>query len=443
MINIDSIKSEAVGYLQKLIQINTTNPPGNELEAIKFLSEILKKENIQHDIFESAPGRANLVARYKGNGSKKALLLTGHVDVVPAEPQAWEVDPFSGIIKDGCIWGRGAVDMKQMVVMELMMMLTAKRRALDLNRDLIFTAVADEEAACTYGSEWLVENKPGLIEDAEYALNEVGGFSLFVEDKVFYPIGVAERGICWFKVIAKGDPGHGSMPHDNQAVNKLTGAAHRLGTKGLPFHSYAVVEKFINYLASAQKFPKNIILSLIKNPLFHSLVTGKLMPDKKRAKVFNALFHNTVSPTILRAGSKVNVIPSTATFEVDGRILPGQTVETFLNEVREVIGPGLDIEVDHKWSPTEIKDYDNDFYKVISDSIIQNHPGAIPVPYLIPGFTDAAQYSRLGIKSYGFAPVQLKPDMNFSEMFHGHNERIPVDGFLWGVKVLGDVVERA
>ncbi|MBX7148708.1 M20/M25/M40 family metallo-hydrolase [bacterium] len=442
MINLDTIKDEAVAYLQQLIRINTTNPPGNELEAIKFLSGILTKENIPHDIFESAPGRANLVARLKGNGSKKPLLLTGHVDVVPAEPQHWAVDPFSGKIQDGCIWGRGAVDMKQMVVMELMMLLYAKRNSLNLNRDLIFAAVADEEAACTHGSQWLVENRPELVQ-AEYALNEVGGFSLYVEDKVFYPIGVAERGICWFRVIAKGDPGHGSMPHDNQAVNKLTGAAHRLGTHHLPFHSHPVVNKFISYLASAQKFPKNIILSLVKNRLFHSFITSKVLPDKKRAKVFNALFHNTVSPTILKAGSKVNVIPSTATFEVDGRILPGQTVESFLNEVREVIGPGLDIEVNYKWNPTEIKDYQNDFYDVLASSVIENHEGAIPVPYLIPGFTDAAHYSRLGIKSYGFAPVKLMPNMNFSEMFHGHNERIPVEGFLWGVKVLGDVIRRA
>ena len=216
-IDWNSVKQEAVTHLQNLLRINTTNPPGNEIEAVKYLSGVLTKEAIPHQIFEPAPGRASLVARLKGNGSKRPLLLTSHLDVVPAEGKKWERAPFSGDLKDGFIWGRGALDMKQMTVMELMMLLTVKREGLPLSRDLIFAAVADEEAGCKWGSKWLVANKPELI-DAEYALNEVGGFSLHIDRHVFYPIGVAEKGFCWFKVTAQGEPGHGSLPHDDQAA---------------------------------------------------------------------------------------------------------------------------------------------------------------------------------------------------------------------------------
>ncbi|MBI2338964.1 MAG: M20/M25/M40 family metallo-hydrolase, partial [Deltaproteobacteria bacterium] len=279
----DSLKQEAVTHLQNLLRINTTNPPGNEIEAVKYLAGVLDKENIPFQIVEPSPGRASLVARLKGNGSKRPLLLTSHIDVVPAEEKEWQYPPFSGHLKDGFIWGRGAVDMKQMTAMELMVFLAAKREGLSLKRDLIFAAVADEEAGCKWGSRWLVEKRPELIE-AEYALNEVGGFSLHIDNHVFYPIGVAERGVCWFKVKARGEPGHGSIPHDNQAVVKIAEAAEKIGVRSLPYHLHPLAGKFISFLAAHQKFPRGFILNLLKRPALAGFILRRLFPDKKQAK---------------------------------------------------------------------------------------------------------------------------------------------------------------
>lgn len=440
-IDWNSIKEEAVTHLQNLLRINTTNPPGNEIEAVRYLSAILKKENIPHEIFEPAPLRGNLVARLKGNGNKKPLLLTSHLDVVPAEDKYWKWAPFSGDIHDDCIWGRGAVDMKQMTVMELMVLLMAKRNGVKLSRDLILAAVADEEAGCQWGSRWLVANKPQLL-DAEFALNEVGGFSLHIDGNVFYPIGVAEKGVCWFKVTSHGDPGHGSLPHQNQALVKLTGAANHLGTMSLPFHGHPLVKKFASFLAAYQKAPRSWILKLMNLPWFNRFIIQKLIPDKKKADSFHAMYHNTVSPTIFHAGSKVNVIPSTAELQVDGRILPGQTVENFLEEVKKIIGPGFDIEILNQANPTEIE-YDNEFYHVLAKTLMKHDKRAIPVPYLIPGYTDASNYNQLGIKTYGFTPLRLPEEIRFSELFHGHNERVPVEGLIFGVQVMWDVILEA
>lgn len=436
----NSVKQETIKHLQNLIRINTTNPPGNEIEAVKYIAGVLKKENIPYEIFEPAPTRASLIARLKGCGSKRPLLLTSHLDVVPAEEKYWDVSPFSGDIHEGCLWGRGAVDMKHMAAMELVLMLMVKKSGVQLSRDLIFAAVADEEAGCHWGSQWLVTNKPQLL-DAEYALNEVGGFSLHIDGNVFYPIGVAEKGVCWFKVTSHGDPGHGSLPHHNQAVVKLAGAAQNLGNQSLPFHAHPLVNKFVGFLAAYQSVPRSFILKLLRFPFFNRLILKYLIPDKKKVQSFHAMYHNTVSPTIFKAGSKVNVIPSLAELEVDGRILPGQTVDNFIREVKKIIGHGFEIEILNQANPTEME-YDNELYHLMAKTLIKHDKRAIPVPYLIPGFTDASYYAGLGIKCYGFTPLLLDENLRFSELFHGHNERVPVEGLEFGVKVLWDVINE-
>ncbi|MDO8520152.1 MAG: M20/M25/M40 family metallo-hydrolase [Deltaproteobacteria bacterium] len=439
--NWETIQAEALNHFQNLIRINTTNPPGNEIEAVKYISALLQKEGIPHEIFEPAPGRASLIARITGTGAKKPLLLTSHLDVVPVEAEKWSHPPFSGEIHDGCVWGRGAVDMKQMAAMSLMMLLTAKRNGVRLSRDLIFAAVADEEAGCQWGSQWLVENKPQLL-DAEYALNEVGGFCVTIGEHRLYPIGVAEKGICWFKITVEGDPGHGSIPHDNQAVVKMSGAVSRIGEKTMPFHQTAIACRFVNQLAKHEKSLRSLVLKGLTLKLFNRFILEKIFPDKRKARSFHALFHNTMSPTVFKAGSKINVIPSTAELSIDGRILPGETVESFIEEARQIIGPGFGLEILRSWKPLEVP-HDNPFFDLLAQSLKANDSQAVAVPYLMPGFTDAAHYNRLGIKTYGFAPVRLPPGMDFSSLFHGHNERIPVDGFYFGLKVLWDVVRNA
>jgi len=437
----DSIREEAIIHLQNLIRIDTTNPPGNEIKAVTYLKEVLQKEGIESQVFEPAPQRGNLIASFRGNGSKRPLLLTSHLDVVPANKEKWQVDPFSGELKEGEIWGRGAIDMKQMTVMELMVFLMAKRNNLSLPRDLIFAAVADEEEGCNAGTGWLVGNKPELL-DAEYALNEVGGFSLPIDGHVFYPIGVAEKGLCWFKIVAHGDPGHGSLPHDNQALVKLAAVARRLGGGYLPFHRHPISHQFVNGLASHLKFPKSWGLKALLNRFLHPLALNYLIRDQKQSNQFYSLFHNTVSPTVFNSGNKINVIPAKASIEVDGRIVPGETVEYFLAEVKKMIGSGFDIEILKAWDPPPVSDQDG-FYDLLCKTLIGHDPAALPLPYIIPGFTDASQYSRLGIKCYGFSPVKLDKGTNFADLFHGNNERIPVEGFMFGLKVLWDVVRGA
>lgn len=428
----------AVRRLQDLIRIDTTNPPGNERAACDYLAAVLTGAGIPFQILESAPGRANLVARLKGDGSLPPLLLTSHLDVVPAERERWRCQPFAADLRDGCVWGRGAVDMKNMTVMELAIFLKAQHERLSLKRDLILVAVADEEAGCEHGSKFLVDKHPDLIR-AEYALGEVGGFSLTVDGTVFYPIGVAEKGVCWFKLTATGKPGHGAMPHDHQALSQVCLAAHRLAENKLPFHNAAVVNDFIAALAARQKFPKNLILKNTRRRTLSDFILNRLFPDKSRARGFKNMFRNLATPTVIRGGDKINVIPSETALWVDGRILPGQTIAGFLDEVKALIGDGLKIEVMRAEEAGQTE-YPTPLYDALKESLKRHDPGCVPVPFLIPGYTDAKHYARLGIKCYGFIPLKLPADLNFGELYHGHDERIPTAALHFGLEVLWDVV---
>ncbi|MBF0105252.1 MAG: M20/M25/M40 family metallo-hydrolase [Deltaproteobacteria bacterium] len=432
---------ETVTYLQHLVSINTTNPPGNEIEACRYIAAIFDKENIPYTILEAAPGRGNIIARLKGDGSKKPLLLSSHLDVVPCENNQWECDPFSGIIKDGCVWGRGTIDMKQMTAMSMALFIKAHKEKLPLKRDLIFAAVADEEEGCHHGSAWLVKHHRDLIA-AEYALNEVGGFSLYVGGKRFYPIGVAQRGICWFKMISRGETGHGAMPHNQQALPPLFKAAHRLASQQLPFHRTKVFEDFVYSLAGQLGPLKGFVLKASTKKRLSNFVLNQLFPDKAAAQTFRVMYRNTATPTIIRAGQKTNVIPTDAEVHVDGRILPEQSVASFLKEVRALVGHEVEIEVINKKEPCTV-DYSNPFFGGLKEALISADPEGIPVPYLIPGFTDANFYADVGIKTYGFVPTKLPEGVPFRTLFHGHNERIPVEAVHFGVKVLWDVILRS
>lgn len=430
--------NETLSTLKDLIRIDTTNPPGNEIKACEYLAQIFKHEGIEHTILESAPQRGNIIARIKGDGSKQPLLLTSHLDVVPVERDKWSIDPFAAEERNGFLYGRGAIDMKNMTALALSVFLKLKRDNIKLKRDLIFAAVADEEMGCEWGSKWLVDHHPELIR-AEYALNEVGGFSLDVEGKTFYPIGVAEKGVCWFKIKRKGDPGHGAMPHDNQALPHVCLAAHKLAQNELPFHASNIVKTFIHQLAERQKFPKNLVLNAITNPALSGFVLNNIIPDKVRARNFKNMLRNLATPTVLHAGTKTNVIPSEAEVLVDGRILPQRTVASFLAEVQDLIGPGFEIEVLRAEEACET-DYNNNFFESLKSALIKNDPGSIPVPFLIPGYTDAKHYNRLGIKCFGFVPLKLPKDLNFGALYHGHDERIPLTTLEFGLNTMWDVI---
>ncbi len=438
-IDWSAIGDEAVAHFKALLRIDTTNPPGNERAAADYIAGVLEKEGIEYRIFESEPTRASLVARVRGNGKKAPLLLNGHLDVVPADPDFWTHPPFEAVEADGCIWGRGAIDMKNMVTMSLVTMLLAKRTGLSLERDLIFAAVADEEAGSHHGALYLVEEHPEEVR-AEYVLNEVGGHTLYMGDSRFYPIQVSEKGICWFEMEVAGEPGHGSMPRPDNSVVRLGRALERLGSKRMPQHLTPVVEDFLRALAAGAPFPQNKLLPLLLSPSLAGALLDVLQKQNlEQAIGIDAMLRNTASPTMLNAGKKVNVIPSSAKARVDGRVVPGQTVEQFLAEVQRVVGPDVKISVFDHHDGTVFTTA-TPLYDTIVDVLKRRDSGGTAVPYMIPGFTDSFAYARLGATCYGFSPVRLGPELNFTRMYHGHDERIPVDGFRWGLETLWEVV---
>jgi acetylornithine deacetylase/succinyl-diaminopimelate desuccinylase-like protein len=425
---------------QQLLRIDTTNPPGNELPAAELLAEELSAAGLEPTLLQSAPGRGNVVARLKGTGEKPPLLLTAHLDVVEADPERWDYPPFCGEVHDGCLWGRGAIDMKNMAAMSVAIITRLAREGIRPKRDLIFAGVADEEAGCEYGSLWLCENHTDLVR-SEFAIGEGGGFNIQVAGRTFFTVQVAEKGVCWVRARATGEPGHGSMPREDSAVIQLSEAIARLGKQGLPRHASDSVEEFIGALASHLPAPLRPIIKALASPTLGPLALN-LVPDPSVRRAFRALLANTASPTVLRAGNKTNVIPAVAEAEIDGRILPGQTEDDFLRELRETLGRDIELEVIHSLPPVVTQPKESSLYSTIHEVMREREPSSPLVPFILQGFTDAKAFTSIGAKWYGFAPVKLPPDLRFADMFHGHNERIPVDGLAWGVDTLMQVVRR-
>jgi acetylornithine deacetylase/succinyl-diaminopimelate desuccinylase-like protein len=429
---------DAVKHLAALIRIDTTNPPGNETPASEYLAGMLRGAGLEPTLVGATPERKNVVARVRGDGSKAPLLLGAHVDVVPAEPSAWRHPPFSGEIHDGYLWGRGAIDMKHMAVMSALAVMRLKREGVKLKRDVIFAGVADEEAGCDLGSKFLVDHHPELVK-AEFALGEAGAFTVWLEGEALYPIQVAEKGTVWMKLRAVGKPGHGSLPKEHNAVTRISEAIAALGRARLPHHRVPLVDKYLREIAATQKFPRSFLIRNLHRRRIADLVF-KQMPDRGVAAALAASLSNTAVPTVLRAGSKVNVVPGAAEAEVDGRSLPGQTSADLIREVQRVVGEDVEIEVLRDMPPVEHPP-ESALWDVLRAAVERGHVGARVVPYLAPGFTDAKNWSRLGCRSYGFMPLRFPDDgVKFADLFHGHDERIPVEGLKWGVELLYEVV---
>lgn len=447
-IDWDAESKACVQLLQDLLRIPTVNlgtrapGDGNERPAAERIAEFLREANIDSKIVESDPGRANLIARIKGTGEKPPILLNAHLDVVEADPSKWTHDPFSGEISDGYIWGRGAIDMKHMAAMSACVMRLLKRGAADatLERDVIFTAVADEETGCEKGSLFLVENYADEVR-AEYTLGELGGFSLFLFGRAFYPIQIAEKGMCWVRASVEGEPGHGSVPNPDSAVIVLSEAIAKLGKKRLPQHPVDSVKQFIEGMARELPQPQKSVLRKLTVPQVAGLILEYLIRDSGQRRSFGALLSNTASPTVVRAGNKTNVIPGKASVELDGRTLPGQTDSSFLAELREVMGERVDFEIIRSLPPIETPST-TPMFDCLSRAVKKNDALGVPLPFVIPGYTDAKAYAKLGTKYYGFAPVRFDPthDVSFTKMYHGHDERVPVDGLGWGLRTLFDAV---
>jgi len=433
-----SLSAEGLQHLKSLIRFDTTNPPGNEMPAALYLQDVLKKEGFAPEVIESAPGRGNVVARLAGDGSEKPLLLFSHLDVVPAQAGKWEVDPFAAEEKDGCLYGRGTLDMKQMTAMSLMSIIRLKRKQAKLKRDVIFAAVADEEAGGQKGAGYLVENRPELLE-AQYALCEMGGFRMEIKGQVFFPVQVAERGCAWCRARFEGEPGHGSIPNPDSAVSKLGRALVRLEKKGLRFQLTEPVKDFVDIVSAQQKAHVRTAMRALLNPHTGSLAL-KLLP-KEQARLFYAQLHSTAVPTVLKAGEKENVIPSEAEVGIDGRVLPGQTWEDFKGDLQKALGKEAVIEL-VRWMEPLVYPTDTELFDVIQRVILEREQDAVVVPYLLTAFTDAKHLDKLGIITYGFSPMKNDLQEKISGMIHGHNERIGLDAFAWGVDVLAEVVEK-
>ncbi len=440
--NWDAATEETVQNLSRLIQAETVNPPGNETLAIRIVKEILDREGFPqsaYTIVESAPGRANLVARLRGDGSARPLLLTGHVDVVPVERQHWSRDPFGGEVADGCVWGRGALDMKGDVARYLETFLLAYRQKLPLKRDLIFAAIADEEAGFKSGSRFLVEHHRELI-NAEYALNEGGAMTIYLAGARLYPIQVAEKSVCWLRASAHGRVGHGSMPHEDNAVMHLAQALDRLRRAGhLPVHITPPMERMLAGMARQMRFPIGMLIGWMRQPGLARLLMRRLPPESR--PLFVALLTNSVSPTVLQAGAKTNVIPSTAQVDLDCRLLPGQTPQDAMRELRAIVGDRLELEPIFVSTGTNFS-MDTPLYRLLESATRRMDAEGVVVPMLMPGATDACEYQKAGITVYGFTPGIFPENFPITKLAHGHDERLPISAIRTGLPVLWEVVNE-
>jgi acetylornithine deacetylase/succinyl-diaminopimelate desuccinylase-like protein len=440
LINTKMLVDEIVTNLVRLIQAETINPPGNELPAILVVKDILERAGFPQDTFkivESAPNRANLVARIKGDGSARPLLLSGHLDVVPVERDRWSRDPFGGELVDGVLWGRGALDMKGFLAMYLQVFLELFRQKVALKRDVILAAIADEEAGFIHGSKFLVEQHRELI-DAEYALTEGGALTYYFGKTKLYTIQVAEKGVCWLRASAIGKPGHASIPHSDNPVLILAQAIEKLRRVGhLPIHLSPTFLKMMDSAGSQIKSPLGSLTRLLHSPTLMSMLLDRLKGDSRN--MLRALVTNTITPTILRAGSKVNVIPSIAEVEIDCRLVPGQTPENVIREIRQIIGNEIELEPVYTTSGAEFST-ETPLYKILEQRTRKMDPDGLTIPMLMPGATDACQYQNAGIKVYGFTPGILPPGFPIMQLAHGHDERVPVSYFETGLPVLWDVV---
>lgn len=432
-----AIEKEALVLLSRYIQINTSNPPGNEIKAARFFKTIFDREGIEVKIIESAPGRANVYARLRGSGSKKALVLLNHMDVVPAQAGRWKEPPFSGANRDGYIWGRGALDMKGPAILELMSMILAKRRNLPLRGDLIFLGTADEEAGGGLGAGFLLAKHAELIKDAGLVINEGGGIRVGRDGRArYYSVGVAEKTPLWLRLTASGKPGHGSTPGTQLAVNKLVLALDRLIQYRSPVKVLPEVQKFYADTAPLEAPERQKQLADLRTALTDPFFAAEFLKEARN----NARVRNTLSITVLKGSDKVNVIPAEASADVDARLLPGEDPQAFIAEIRRVMDEdSIQIKILLSFPPATSPP-NVEASKAIAE-LAKAYDGDVPVVTpLVSGFTDCHFFREKGIPCYGFIP--LRRSLEGESLEHGVNERISIDNFASGVRVMFDLVRR-
>jgi acetylornithine deacetylase/succinyl-diaminopimelate desuccinylase-like protein len=431
--HVSSAEEEVVGICRDLIRIDTTNPgdhsgPG-ERRAAEYVAGLLSEVGLAPAVLESHPKRTSLVARIEGQDpSREALLIHGHLDVVPAAAKDWRQHPFGGEIADGCVWGRGAVDMKDMDAIMLAVARQRLREGRKPKRDVVLAFTADEEAGGTWGAQFLVEQHTDLFEGVTEAIGEVGGFSVFVGDQRLYAVQTAEKGLAWMRLTAKGTAGHGSMIHNDNAVTTLSEALARVGRHQWPTQLPDATKAFLEQAAKA--------LGMQFDPQDPASIIGKL---GGMSKMIGATTQHTANPTGLKAGYKVNVIPQTATAELDGRFLPGRE-EEFFSELDRLLGTAISREFIHHDVAVETT-ADGDLWNAMKSSLNAEDPEGTVVPYCLSAGTDAKWFSKIGIRCFGFSPLKLPAGLDFPGMFHGVDERVPLDSLRFGVRVVDRLLD--
>lgn len=426
-----------VEILQRLIRFNTTNPPGNEAACIGYIRELLDEAGIESTLIAKDPNRPNLIARLPGEGRAPPLLIYGHVDVVTTEKQPWQQPPFDGKLIDGYVWGRGALDMKGGVAMMLAAFLRASAEDLRPPGDVVLAIVSDEEAGGNFGAKFLVEEHPGLFKDIRYALGEFGGFSMIIGGKRFYPIMISEKQICWMKATVHGAGGHGSLPVRGGAMAKLSRLLKALDEKNLPVHVTPPARMMVEAMAAALGGPQGLVLGRLANPALTDFILRIL---GERGRTFKPLFRNTVSPTILHGSDKVNVIPGEVSVELDGRLLPGFKPEEMMDELRPILEKDVQLEVlRYDAGPAEP---DMSLFNKLAGVLRESDPQGVPVPLLLSGVTDGRFFSKLGIQTYGFLPMTLPEDFNFSQIIHAADERVPAAAIEFGAQAIYRTLSR-
>ncbi len=431
---------EATAILSSLIKINTVNPPGNELEVIKYVANILDQEKIPYEILESAPGRGNLIAKLKGNGSKQPIMMMAHVDVVGIEKDKWKTEPFGGEIKDGYLYGRGAIDDKGMGVVELVVLLHLKKLNVPLARDVILLLESDEEAGGKFGIEWLVENHLDKIK-AEFVLNEGGRIITEPNNsKSVKFIGVqnTEKVPYNVRLVASGTSGHASVPLKDNCIFALSRALEKLSHWQPPVKLNATTKVFFKGLAQNEKFPKSFFLGNIETPII-----GKFCSDQvaNSDPILNSTMRNSISPTLLNGGIRSNVIPSQAEVTLNVRLLPDENIKDFVQQLQKVIGDDPQVKIVYDTSPhphTPASPTDNELFQAMEKVGKKLSPEAVTVPLMSTGATDASHLRAKGIPTYGILPFPL--DDNDLGRMHGHDERLHLDDLEYGIKYMYEVV---
>jgi acetylornithine deacetylase/succinyl-diaminopimelate desuccinylase-like protein len=436
--DFDALGFEAAERLGEYIRVRTVNPPGNETAGARWMQQVLAREGIAAEIFESSPGRGNLYARLPGTGSKRPIVLLSHIDVVPATDSAWQVAPWSGETKYGAVWGRGALDMKGTAVVEMMTMIALKRRGIRLSRDVILVANADEETGST-GAEWFAREKKTLLRNAEYLVNEGGHNRLTAEGRTeYYGIGVTEKVPYWVRITAHGSPGHGSIPRPDNAAERISRALGRIAAWRSPVRLTPAAERYFKELATRESDPRHRRwladpAAGLRDSAGLSFFTSNLYYD--------AILRNTLSITVLKGSAKTNVIPPEASAELDVRLLPGERPADFVSDLRQVIAdPLVEITPLRPERQATTSPLDGAMMGAIREAVQAMEPGALITTPMNAGFTDSYYYRALGIGAYGISPFRLSEED--ARTVHGNDERVTVENLRFGVEFMYRIVER-